>query len=730
MSNVRRNPHRTGWNRLGLGWKLGISFASVLVLTGILGFWATHHLSGAMEFAAQSSGQSPATNATDSSAASSAWQQASRDVRYATLAVVVLGVILAVGVIRSLVRSLRQCHTVIEALAQGDFDQQLAVDRNDEVGQIATALNSCIAAHRPVVEKGQQAIDNLTNLPTPVVAIDKEYNITFINPAGATAVGLTSEQCRGKKCYDLFKTPHCRTPQCRLHQAMQNDGTFSGETVAHLPSGELPIAYTGTPIKDAHDQIVGALEFVVDISETKKAMAEAQKAVDNLDNLPTPIMTIDTDFNVTSMNPAGAGAVGLTPQECVGRKCYDLFKTPHCQTAECRCGQAMKNNGTFTGETIVDPEGKNLPIMYTGSPIKDADGKIIGALEYVVDIATVQQTELVQGAQRKAQKIAAYQETEVEKVAATLRAVAEGDLTVDYHAAESDEDTAEVCRSFTAVAEATNATIHNLSTMIGQITESANQFAEGSRVIAESSQTLAAGAQNQSSSVEEMSASIEELTRSIEAVKGNANDANGVAQQTTQLAERGGTAVKESISAMELIRNSSTQIGEIIQVISEIASQTNLLALNAAIEAARAGEHGMGFAVVADEVRKLAERSNQAAGEISSLIKESTQRVEEGFHRSEETGKSLKEIIEGAEATAAKIAEIATATVQQAANATEVATAIQSVADVTEQAAAGSEEMASSSEELGAQASTLRDVVSRFKIDSSSTKGHFAGSTT
>ena len=90
---------------------------------------------------------------------------------------------------------------------------------------------------------------------------------------------------------------------------------------------------------------------------------------------------------------------------------------------------------------------------------------------------------------------------------------------------------------------------------------------------------------------------------------------------------------------MELIRASSTQIAEIIQVISEIASQTNLLALNAAIEAARAGEHGMGFAVVADEVRKLAERSNQAAGEISSLIKESTIRVQEGAQLSEETGR-------------------------------------------------------------------------------------------
>ena len=122
---------------------------------------------------------------------------------------------------------------------------------------------------------------------------------------------------------------------------------------------------------------------------------------------------------------------------------------------------------------------------------------------------------------------------------------------------------------------------------------------------------------------------------------------------------QGGTAVQKSIEAMELIRTSSTQIAEIIQVISEIASQTNLLALNAAIEAARAGEHGMGFAVVADEVRKLAERSNQAAGEISGLIKESTARVEEGAQLSDQTGESLKQIIEGVVGTAAKIGEIA-----------------------------------------------------------------------
>jgi methyl-accepting chemotaxis protein len=208
---------------------------------------------------------------------------------------------------------------------------------------------------------------------------------------------------------------------------------------------------------------------------------------------------------------------------------------------------------------------------------------------------------------------------------------------------------------------------------------------------------------------------VEELTHSIDAVKQSAAKTDAAAKQMTEIAEHGGTAVHESTAAMQLIRTGTEQIGAITQVISEIAGRTNLLALNAAIEAARAGEHGLGFAVVADEVRKLAERSNQAAGEISRLIVESTQRANQGALLSEETGKSFQQIIQAIEDTAGKISEITAVAAQQTSTAIEVSAAIGDVIDVTHRTSASSEEMASSSQQLGAQATTLHNLVGHFR---------------
>ncbi|WP_165225239.1 methyl-accepting chemotaxis protein [Aquisphaera insulae] len=299
-------------------------------------------------------------------------------------------------------------------------------------------------------------------------------------------------------------------------------------------------------------------------------------------------------------------------------------------------------------------------------------------------------------------------ETKVAQLMRVARAAAEGDLTVAVDVRGEDD----MGHLGGALAEM----IRDLKKIIEQIMESASQFAEGSRVVAESASYLSESAQNQAATVEEMSASIQQLSHAIVEINKNADSATSLAEKTTHLAKQGGDSVEQAVEAMVLIKKSSEQVSDIIQVISEIASQTNLLALNAAIEAARAGEHGLGFAVVADEVRKLAERSSAAAKEITALIKESTRRVADGAQLSEKAGESLARIVEGVRETAASIAKIAQATREQTEASTEVNKAIQNVSSITETNASSSEQLSASAEELGAQAASLKQVISGFKV--------------
>ncbi len=260
----------------------------------------------------------------------------------------------------------------------------------DAKGNIKGALEYILDVTDEARERqaASEKIENLNAIPTPIMSIDTNFTVTFMNPAGAGVVGLKPEEVIGRKCYDLFKTAHCRTEKCAVGRAMKEDRVISEETIARPKEGMiLPIKYTGAPIKDAKGNIKGALEFVLDITEEARQRHDAKEKIENLNAIPTPIMSIDTNFSVTFMNPAGAAVVGLKPEEVIGRKCYDLFKTAHCRTEKCAVGRAMREDRVISEETIARPkEGMILPIKYTGAPIKDAKGNIKGALEFVLDI--------------------------------------------------------------------------------------------------------------------------------------------------------------------------------------------------------------------------------------------------------------------------------------------------------------------------------------------------------
>ena len=241
-------------------------------------------------------------------------------------------------------------------------------------------------------------------------------------------------------------------------------------------------------------------------------------------------------------------------------------------------------------------------------------------------------------------------------------------------------------------------------------------------------QGLAQGAQEQASAASTATRLTARISKAIEQVTENIKAASQGSQTAAAAAHAGVETVAKTVQGMQNIKvkvdlsalsvqemgKRSSQIGNIVETIEDIASQTNLLALNAAIEAARAGEHGKGFAVVADEVRKLAERSSTATKEIGGLVRTIQQSVDEaidameagsnevemGVSRAGEAGKALQDILTAAEAVRQQSEEAAREAVNMHAAADELVSAMESVSAVIEENTASSEEMSASSSEV------------------------------
>ncbi|MGF9563752.1 methyl-accepting chemotaxis protein [Neorhizobium sp. JUb45] len=262
-----------------------------------------------------------------------------------------------------------------------------------------------------------------------------------------------------------------------------------------------------------------------------------------------------------------------------------------------------------------------------------------------------------------------------------------------------------------------NESVSKLQGALRAVGENARMIDAGANEIRAAADDLSKRTEQQASSVEETAAALEQVTTAVKDSAVRAGEAGKLVEHTRVGAERSGEVVRQAVAAMEAIEQSSSEIGNIIGVIDDIAFQTNLLALNAGVEAARAGEAGKGFAVVAQEVRELAQRSATAAREIKTLIGASGDKVRDGVDLVGQTGSALEAIVSDVQKINQNVGTIVMSAREQSTGLTEINTAVNQMDQGTQKNAAMVEQTTAASHGLAKQAAELTQLLSQFKLE-------------
>ena len=325
---------------------------------------------------------------------------------FATIGFVVLIIGIGMKLADRIVRPVHVLQEGAKIIGNGDLDHRLNIRTGDEIEQLALEFNKMsdklqdsyqflekkVEDRTSELRETQQFLDMiLDKTNTGLDIIDSRYNIKYINESWKKIHGDPA----GRKCYEYFMEKDTPCGGCGINRALETGKPVISEE--YLPQKNQYRQVITVPHKAENGEMMFA-EVNVDITKQKQAeeaLRAAKAEVDQIFHTSADGMrVVDQNFTILRTNDTFAAMVGMSREDIVGRKCYEIFKSRMCHTANCPMQVIMSGQEAFETETIrTRLDGKQIPCIILARPFKGADGKSIGIVEDFRDISERQNLE-------------------------------------------------------------------------------------------------------------------------------------------------------------------------------------------------------------------------------------------------------------------------------------------------------------------------------------------------
>jgi methyl-accepting chemotaxis protein len=520
------------------------------------------------------------------------------------LVILGLGVFLCTGfglfVSATIAKPLAQAVEMIKEMGVGRLGRRLKLGRKDEIGVLTDTMD--VFAE---------------NLQTAVVGTMKKI------AAGDLSTDVKLEDAKDEIAPALQGVTEA------LRGLVAETGTLSMATV----EGKLATRADAAKYQGAYRSIVQGFNETLD------------SIVGFIDAMPAPAMVIDNDFNVLYMNTVGAQVGNRKPKDLVGTKCYDHFKTGDCRTPKCACANAMQTAAAASSETDAHPGTLNLDISYSAVPMKNREGKVIGAREFVTDQTAIKQ------AMRVADKVATFQDGEVAKLLSGLEALAQGNMEFKLAVDAGDADTAEVKQAFDRLTAAVSTCRDAINAMAADTNALSKSAVEGRLAM------RADAAKHQG----DYRKIVQGVNETLDAV---INPVNEAAQVLEAMARRDLTQrmmgdyhgdhakIKNALnSALDAVQGAISQLSGSVTVLASSAEEMSAVSATMGSNAEETSAQSNVASAAAEQVSKNVQTVATGTEEMSASIREIAKNASEAAR----IASSAVEVAERTNATVAKL---------------------------------------------------------------------------